>query len=73
MASGALPQMSKSDELVLVEGTLVYQHSDAWRVELIRPGQRSASTVWLPKSKCERVDDREWMVPEWLAIKEELI
>ena len=61
------------DEMTEITGTLVYQHSDAWRVELVRPGQRSASTVWLPKSKCERTDDDTWLVPEWLAMKEELI
>lgn len=76
MASGALPQMTQAEwgeEMAEVQGTLVYETVDAWRVELVRPGQRSASTVWLPKKNCERADRNTWLVPEWLADKEDLI
>ena len=62
-----------NDELVDIEAVLVYQTVDAWRVELVPPGRKSAITVWLPKSRCERTGQGAWRVPMWLADKEGLI
>ena len=65
--------MSRAEEQAEVNGTLIYETVDAWRVEVVRMGEKGPTDVWLPKSKCELVDANTWLVPEWLADKEHLI
>jgi hypothetical protein len=68
-----MPRPQRDEELAEVTGTMIYQTVDAWRVEVVRLGEKGPTDVWLPKSKCERVDDTTWLVPEWLADRERLI
>ena len=65
--------MNDNEEDVPVHGTLIYETVDAWRIEVAAMGQKDPSSVWLPKSKCERTNLNEWNVPQWLAKKEGLI
>lgn len=60
-------------EMAEVSGPLVYETVDAWRIEVVPVGEKEPTTVWLPKSQCERIDKNTWLVPEWLADKERLI